>query len=347
MSFTSAKSLVLASAAVALLALAGPVTPAAFADPGAAPTAVTGANPIATGGMSGLLSATVNPNGVDTSAYVQVGDAGHTVLKTAAQDVGAGTDPVALSFPVNLTCPYRAGGYHPGHLLPGQTYSELIPYCPEKFSYRVIATNANGTATGARMIFNPGALGVLVLHLDARDDGDVSAYVTFGTLSRPAPQYTVTIGGQSGAGGVDYVFVAPDCAPLSIVSANFSMPNLGCVSPGPVPTLSGPHLIAATPTSLSMSVKLWQRWGFSMDCGGTVTWIATDSRHDVFTSPTVGTCQQTAVVPAESGPGPSTSSATISGLSPNKRYWVHAHVVFSNGALADTYILPFTTPAAP
>jgi hypothetical protein len=80
-------------------------------------------------GTSGQLEGTVNPTGLETTYYFQYGPttAYGSVTKTAA--VGSGTTPVKVGQPVT-------------GLLPG-------------FHYRIVATNALGTAVGADRSFVP------------------------------------------------------------------------------------------------------------------------------------------------------------------------------------------------
>ena len=90
----------------------------------AAPVAVTGsAGSVTTG--SAVVAGTVDPQGSATTYAVEYGTSSSYGLQTAAQDAGAGEDPVPVSVP--LTGLTAATTYH----------------------YRVVATNAAGVARGA------------------------------------------------------------------------------------------------------------------------------------------------------------------------------------------------------
>lgn len=112
---------------LASLALAGALPAAAGAAP-PPPVVVTGA--ASTIGPTGAsIAGTVTPGGADTTFQIEYGTTTAYGLKTTAQDIGAGTDPVPVSASLSA-------------LTSGTTYH-----------YRVIATNAAGVGRGEDATF--------------------------------------------------------------------------------------------------------------------------------------------------------------------------------------------------
>ncbi len=121
--------------------------------PGAAPTVTTGAaNSITTSGAT--LNGTVNPNGLETSAYFEWGTSTAYGNRTPAQSIPAGTSDVAVS--ANLT-----------GLSPNTTYH-----------FRIVATNSADTTTGSGVSFSTAggqAPADLVITTTSLPDGTVGA----------------------------------------------------------------------------------------------------------------------------------------------------------------------------
>jgi len=94
----------------------------------AVPTVVTGAAASVTY-QSATLTGTVNPRGSATVVYFQIGDTASYGTQSAPEQLPAGTANVAISIPVT--------GFAAG----------------TTFHYRIVATNASGTALGAGRTF--------------------------------------------------------------------------------------------------------------------------------------------------------------------------------------------------
>lgn len=113
----------------------------------AAPTiANTGASAITTTGAT--LSASVNPQGLATTAYFEWGTSAAYGNVTATQNLAATGRPVAITAPIT-------------GLTPGQT-----------IHFRVVATNGSGTTNGANTTFKPSAYanaGIVYVDLRATD----------------------------------------------------------------------------------------------------------------------------------------------------------------------------------
>ena len=113
----------------------------------AAPTiANTGASAITTTGAT--LSASVNPQGLATTAYFEWGTSAAYGNVTSTQNLAATGRPVAITAPIT-------------GLTPGQT-----------IHFRVVATNGSGTTNGANTTFKPSAYanaGIVYVDLRATD----------------------------------------------------------------------------------------------------------------------------------------------------------------------------------
>ncbi len=96
------------------------------------PAVVTGSSSAITAATA-TVAGSVDPNGLATTYRVQYGAGGALDRETAAVGAGAGTAPVAVTVPL-------AG------LAPGTSYG-----------YRIVATNAKGTATGNTVTFTTAA----------------------------------------------------------------------------------------------------------------------------------------------------------------------------------------------
>ena len=105
-----------------------PLTPSATS----APTATTGAVDDATS-IGASLTGTVNPNGAETTYYFEYGTSPNYGATTPPVDVGSGSDPVSITYPL-------AG------LTPGDTYH-----------YRLVATNIDGDSYGQDATFQTNA----------------------------------------------------------------------------------------------------------------------------------------------------------------------------------------------
>ena len=112
-------------------------------------------------GTSAVLNATVNPEGRATNYEFQYGSSGSYGLQTAAASAGSGTGAV----PVKATIT---------GLAPGSTYH-----------FRAIATNPDGTGTGADAVFKTGA----------------QAPAVVGATATVVTSATATLSGQVNPGG--------------------------------------------------------------------------------------------------------------------------------------------------
>jgi hypothetical protein len=110
------------------MALAAALAVAATALASSAP-AVSGESAAAIGAHEATLSASVNPQGQQTTYAFEYGTDTHYAVQTAVQSAGAGTQPVPVSTPI-------------GGLKSGTTYH-----------YRVISSNASGTTAGPDATF--------------------------------------------------------------------------------------------------------------------------------------------------------------------------------------------------
>jgi hypothetical protein len=142
----SARRLLCAVAGVAAVALAQPAS--SVAKPGVPRVSTTGAAHVL--GTSALLTAVINPNGVETTYYFQYGTTVSYGQQTATAAAGAGTTKLRVGLPISHLTPgvlyhFRVVATANGLIVPGRDRTFVAKGAPLAFVLKKPAQDTYGT----------------------------------------------------------------------------------------------------------------------------------------------------------------------------------------------------------